>query len=73
MTSFPKYDRYKYAFDPFYTATSLSEPTDVNVLHDLKIKAKQFVKLYASDSDFKRALNESLIRVLALQKNSPRT
>jgi len=24
------------AFDPFYTATSLSEPTDVNVLHDLK-------------------------------------
>ena len=26
----------KTAFDPFYTATSLSEPTDVNVLHDLK-------------------------------------
>ncbi|MCB1100653.1 MAG: type I restriction endonuclease subunit R, partial [Verrucomicrobiae bacterium] len=25
----------KDAFDPFYTATSLSEPTDVNVLHDL--------------------------------------
>ncbi|MDX2231107.1 MAG: DEAD/DEAH box helicase family protein [Leptolyngbyaceae cyanobacterium bins.349] len=24
------------AFDPFYTATSLSQPTDVNVLHDLK-------------------------------------
>lgn len=24
------------AFDPFYTATSLSEATDVNVLHDLK-------------------------------------
>lgn len=24
------------AFEPFYTATSLSEPTDVNVLHDLK-------------------------------------
>lgn len=24
------------AFDPFYTSTSLSEPTDVNVLHDLK-------------------------------------
>ncbi len=24
------------AFDPFYTATSLSEPTDVNILHDLK-------------------------------------
>ncbi len=26
----------KQAFDPFYTATSLSEATDVNVLHDLK-------------------------------------
>jgi type I restriction enzyme R subunit len=26
----------KKAFDPFYTATSLSEPTDINVLHDLK-------------------------------------
>lgn len=44
----------KEAFDPFYTATPLSEPTDVNVLPDLKdaidkidfkIKAKQFVKL----------------------------
>jgi len=29
-------DDIKDAFDPFYTATSLSEPTDVNVLHDLK-------------------------------------
>ena len=28
-------DDIKAAFDPFYTATSLSEPTDVNVLHDL--------------------------------------
>jgi type I restriction enzyme, R subunit len=26
----------KQAFDPYYTATTLSEPTDVNVLHDLK-------------------------------------
>jgi type I restriction enzyme R subunit len=26
----------KAAFDPFYTATSLSEATDVNVLHELK-------------------------------------
>jgi type I restriction enzyme R subunit len=26
----------KAAFDDFYTATSLTEPTDVNVLHDLK-------------------------------------
>ena len=29
-------DDIKSAFDPFYTATSLSESTDVNVLHDLK-------------------------------------
>ncbi|AXW69677.1 DEAD/DEAH box helicase [Ralstonia solanacearum] len=29
-------DDIKAAFDPFYTATSLIEPTDVNVLHDLK-------------------------------------
>jgi type I restriction enzyme, R subunit len=29
-------DDIKQAFDPFYTATSLSQPTDVNVLHDLK-------------------------------------
>ncbi|OGG94802.1 MAG: DEAD/DEAH box helicase [Candidatus Lambdaproteobacteria bacterium RIFOXYD2_FULL_50_16] len=28
----------KTAFDPFYTSTSLGEPTDVNVLHDLKEK-----------------------------------
>lgn len=29
-------DDIKNAFDPFYTATSLSEATDVNVLHELK-------------------------------------
>lgn len=29
-------DDIKTAFDPFYTATSLSEATDVNVLHDVK-------------------------------------
>lgn len=29
-------DDIKAAFDPFYTATTLSEPTNVNVLHDLK-------------------------------------
>ena len=29
-------DDIKAAFDPFYTATTLTEPTDVNVLHDLK-------------------------------------
>lgn len=29
-------DDVKKAFDPFYTATSLSQATDINVLHDLK-------------------------------------
>ena len=29
-------DDIKHAFDPFYTATSLSSATDVNVLHELK-------------------------------------
>ncbi len=29
-------DDVKTAFDPFYTATSLSEATDINVLHELK-------------------------------------
>jgi type I restriction enzyme R subunit len=29
-------DEIKHAFDPFYTSTSLNQPTDVNVLHDLK-------------------------------------
>lgn len=29
-------DDIKQAFDPFYTSTTLTEPTDVNVLHDLK-------------------------------------
>jgi type I restriction enzyme R subunit len=29
-------DDIKTAFDPFYTSTTLSEPTDVNILHDLK-------------------------------------
>lgn len=29
-------DDIKTAFDPFYTATSLSEATDINILHELK-------------------------------------
>ena len=41
-------DEIKDAFDPFYTATSLTEPTDVNVLHDLK-DALDDADLYSSD------------------------
>ncbi|MCV6623503.1 MAG: type I restriction endonuclease subunit R [Cellvibrionaceae bacterium] len=33
---FNSVDDIKKAFDPFYTATSLSEATDINVLHELK-------------------------------------
>jgi len=42
----------KEAFDPFYTATSLTEPTDVNVLHDLK-DALDDGELY-SDEDIEK-------------------
>lgn len=52
----------KEAFDPFYTATRLSEATDVNVLHELKDaladvgvyewhEVEQFVSLYLDDAD----------------------
>lgn len=52
----------KDAFDNFYTATSLSEATDVNVLHELKEslgdvgvydwhEVEQFVSLYFDDAD----------------------
>lgn len=57
-------DDIKDAFDPFYTSTSLNEPTDVNVLHDLKDalsdtgvyewnEVKEFNKLFfaAADAD----------------------
>jgi len=38
----------KKAFDPFYTTTSLTGPTDVNVLHDLKDALEEF-DLYGAD------------------------
>jgi len=55
-------DDIKTAFDPFYTATSLSEATDVNVLHELKsvlddegvyesIEVEHFVELFFNDAD----------------------
>lgn len=55
-------DDIKTAFDPFYTATSLSQATDVNVLHELKDtldevgvyewhEVEQFVALYFSNAD----------------------
>jgi len=55
-------DDIKVAFDPFYTATSLSEPTDINVLHELKHaldepgvyesqEVERFVELYFNNAD----------------------
>ncbi len=55
-------DDIKAAFDPFYTSTSLSEATDVNVLHELKdvldevgvyewSEVEQFVELYFDNAD----------------------
>lgn len=52
----------KTAFDPFYTATSLSEATDINVLHELKdeldnvgvyewYEVEDFVKRYFDNED----------------------
>ncbi len=40
-------DDIRHAFDDFYTSTSLSEPTDVNVLHDLR-EALAIVGVYES-------------------------
>ncbi|MEQ1560029.1 MAG: type I restriction endonuclease subunit R [Methyloglobulus sp.] len=55
-------DDIKTAFDPFYTATSLSEATDINVLHELKDEmddvgvyewqeVEDFVTRYFNDED----------------------
>jgi len=55
-------DNIKKSFDPFYTSTSLSEATDINVLHDVKDgldevgvyewrEVEQFVLLYFSNAE----------------------
>jgi len=55
-------DDIKAAFDPFYTATSLSEATDINVLHELKdhmddvgvyewSEVEDFVRRYFAEED----------------------
>jgi type I restriction enzyme R subunit len=59
---FNSVDDIKTAFDPFYTSTSLSEATDVNVLHELKDEmgdvgvyewheVEDFVTRYFNDED----------------------
>ena len=60
----------KDAFDPFYTATSLSEPTNVNVLHDLKEKLDAFYWYEESEIEhfcdrfFAKAEHEELNAIL---------
>ena len=60
----------KDAFDPYYTATSLSEPTDVNVLHDLKEKLDAFAYYEWSEVEhfteryFSKAGHEELNAIL---------
>ena len=55
-------DDIKDAFDPFYTGTSLSEATDINVLHELKahmddvgvyewFEVEDFIQRFFSDED----------------------
>ena len=59
---FNSVDDVKAAFDPFYTATSLSQATDINVLHDLKdmlddvgvyewYEVEEFVRRYFNNED----------------------
>lgn len=59
---FNSIDEIKAAFDPFYTSTSLTEPTDINVLHELKDaldepgvyewrEVERFVALYFDNAD----------------------
>ena len=58
-------DEITHAFDPFYTATSLSSATDVNVLHELKemldeagvydwCEVEEFNQLYFADEPAER-------------------
>ena len=59
---FNSVDDIKAAFDPFYTSTTLSEATDVNVLHELKDamddvgvydwhEVEEFIKRYFDNAD----------------------
>ncbi|WP_273020913.1 type I restriction endonuclease subunit R [Rheinheimera sp.] len=62
---FNSVDDIKTAFDDFYTSTSLSEATDINVLHELKdemdevgvyewMEVEEFIKRYFNDEDAQR-------------------
>lgn len=72
-------DDIKAAFDPFYTATSLSEATDINVLHELKdamddvgvyewYEVENFVTRYFNNEDAQTL--SPIIDVVAARFNS---
>ncbi|MCW8965808.1 MAG: DEAD/DEAH box helicase family protein, partial [Candidatus Pacearchaeota archaeon] len=76
---FNSVDDIKASFDPFYTATSLSEETDINVLHDLKLhldevgvyewrEVEDFVTKYFSNVDAQEL--SPIIDVVANRFNS---
>jgi len=76
---FNSVDDIKTSFDPFYTATSLSEATDVNMLHELKeilgdvgvyewLEVEQFIELYFNHADAQQL--SPIIDVAAARFNS---
>jgi len=76
---FNSVDDIKTSFDPFYTATSLSEATDVNMLHELKevlgdvgvyewLEVEQFNELYFSNADAQQL--SPIINVAAARFNN---
>ncbi|PCH54240.1 MAG: DEAD/DEAH box helicase [Flavobacteriaceae bacterium] len=76
---FNSVDDMKTSFDPFYTATSLSEATDVNMLHELKEvlgdvgvyewqEVEHFVELYFNNADAQQL--SPIIDVAAARFNS---
>lgn len=76
---FNSVDDIEAAFDPFYTATSLSEATDINVLHELKdelgdvgvyewFEVEEFVKRYFNNEDAQKL--SPIIDIAAARFNS---
>ena len=51
----------KEAFDPFYTATTLSEATDVNILHQLKTTLLTF-GVFDMDGRADSAVNRAFLK-----------
>ena len=76
---FNKVEEVQEAFDPFYTATSLSKATDINVLHELKdevddvgvyewTEVEEFIKRYFNNEDAQKL--SPIIDIAATRFNS---